>query len=119
MSQKNIRPKAREIWTAFEGEKLRPVLIINDGLSVVEVDVLLAKITSQSPRHEYDIPIEHWQEANLNAPSVVRTTKLTYVHYLQCKRKIGELTSEDFKKVIHAINAFLILPLDELDSDIK
>jgi len=115
MSPKHIRPKAREIWTVFEGEKIRPVLIINDGLSVVDVDILFAKITSQPARNKYDIPIEDWEASNLNAPSIVRTTKLSYVHYFQCKRKIGELSPVDFKKVIAAIKEYLALPLSDLE----
>jgi len=57
MSPKHIRPKVREIWTVFESEKIRPVLIINDGLSVVDIDVLFAKITLQLARNKYDIPL--------------------------------------------------------------
>ncbi|WP_244182591.1 type II toxin-antitoxin system PemK/MazF family toxin [Geobacillus thermocatenulatus] len=67
-----------EIWIYLDTEssKKRPGVIIGCGATIADIDVTIAKVTSQQPRNEFDVPIEHWQEAGLIKPSVVRCTKL-------------------------------------------
>lgn len=92
--------KIWEIWFAkfpFEEdpsiEKERPVIILN----VDPLEVLSVKVTSHNVRNkdEYDIAIEHWQEAGLRKPSVARISKVMFLDNNKFEYKIGTLHEDD------------------------
>jgi mRNA interferase MazF len=51
------------------GAKRRPALVI---LDTGDQDPVVARLTSQPAQTAFDVEIEHWREARLVAPSVVR-----------------------------------------------
>lgn len=51
--------------------KRRPVVIVSNDNVVVELDHLIATVTSQHTRNKFDVAIEYWEEAGLiNLPSL-------------------------------------------------
>ena len=78
-----------EIWLAEIEGKRRPVVVIDKETMVVEIDRVVASVTSQPPRSEYDIFINYWQEAGLDKPSIVRCTKINTLHHNELIFKIG------------------------------
>ncbi|UOQ92736.1 type II toxin-antitoxin system PemK/MazF family toxin [Halobacillus shinanisalinarum] len=72
------RMKQGDVWLAdvlFKGTrqtKQRPVIIVGNAL---DVDVIIAPVTSQKPRNQFDVVLEYWNEAGLLKPSVARTSK--------------------------------------------
>lgn len=45
--------KRGEVWTVELNGKRRPVVIVSNDNVVVELDQLIATVTSQQPRNEY------------------------------------------------------------------
>src|SRR5690625_1102881 len=94
-----------EVWLAdvlFKGTqqtKQRPVVIVGNELAL-DIDVIIAPVTSQKPRSQFDIVLEYWEEAGLLKPSVVRTSKITSIHRSELKRHLGELHSYDLENVL-------------------
>ena len=80
--------------------KHRPVIIVGNELAL-DVDVIVAPVTSQLPRNEFDIILEYWQDAGLLKPSVVRTSKIMSIHGSELKRKLGVLHEHDLERVLH------------------
>lgn len=76
--------------------KRRPALVIID---VGDQDVVVARITTQSPRSTFDVEITNWQAAGLKAISVVRLDKLSTLEKNLIDRKLGKLSVEDWKVV--------------------
>lgn len=58
-----------EVWLAdvrFKGThqiKQRPVVIVGNELAL-DVDVIIAPVTSQKPRNQFDVVLEYWKEAD-------------------------------------------------------
>ncbi len=98
--------KKGDIFLCYEGEKIRPVLIVSDQLVKVDIDVSIAKVTSQSPRNKFDVVLEHWEFAGLNKKSVVRCSKISYVSHRNLIRKVGTLHEDDMRKVTKVILDF-------------
>jgi mRNA interferase MazF len=115
-----MKTRQGEIWTAdmfykdysinksrpVLKHKKRPVLIINNDL-VVGIDNVVAKITSKKARTNLDVIIEHWEQANLDRPSIVRTDHLYTIHNFELKYKIGKLSKDDLKKVLKSIQSYI------------
>ena len=99
-----------EIWIYKDSKsgKNRPGLIIGANNTVVEIDITIAKITSQDPRNEYDIVIENWEEIGLNKPSIVRCSKLNTVTKEELIFKAAELTPELLEKVNETIIKYIM-----------
>ena len=91
------------VYWCFDGEKVRPVVIISESDTAVEIDVNYARITSSTPRSKYDIPIEHWKEAGLRNESIVRCKKIQTINHLDLKRKIGDLHKDDLRKILQTL----------------
>lgn len=95
-----------DVWLAdvlFKGtrqSKQRPVIIVGNELAI-DVDVIVAPVTSQSPRNELDVFLEYWKKAGLLKPSVARTSKIISIHGSELKRKLGTLHEQDLQKVLH------------------
>ncbi|WP_246050117.1 type II toxin-antitoxin system PemK/MazF family toxin [Aquibacillus sediminis] len=67
--------KRGEIWTVELNGKRRPAVIVSNDNVIVELDHLIQTVTSQQIRNEFDIAIEYWEEAGLDKPSIVRSSK--------------------------------------------
>ncbi|MGY0694093.1 type II toxin-antitoxin system PemK/MazF family toxin [Virgibacillus sp. FSP13] len=91
----NKTGKRGEVWTVEINGKRRPVVIVSNDNVVVELDHLIATVTSQHVRNEFDVAVEYWEEAGLDKPSVVRCSKLNTVHFKELLFKIGKLHEHD------------------------
>src|SRR5699024_8837904 len=95
-----------EVWLAdvlFKGTrqtKQRPVVIVGNELAL-DIDVIIAPVTSQKPRNQFDIDVEFSDEAGLLKPSVVRTSIINSIHGTELKRYLGELHSNDLANVLN------------------
>jgi mRNA interferase MazF len=78
--------------TDRRGVKRRPGLVV---LDIGDDDVMIAPITSQDARSNYDIEINDWEGAGLAMSSLVRTAKLSTIDKMFVKRKLGELQEQD------------------------
>jgi len=96
------------IYLAYEGTKIRPVLIISDGLGLDFSDVNIARISSQNPRYEYDVQIKDWQEAGLKQPSIVRCSKMKPIPIGKIGIKLGDLSDEDLEAVMDKTMDYLV-----------
>lgn len=79
--------------------KQRPVIIVGNELAL-EIDVIIAPVTSELARKQFDVILEYWEEAGLLKSSVVRTSKITTVHGSELKRRIGKLHNDDLERVL-------------------
>lgn len=92
-----------EVWLAdvlFKGirqTKQRPVVIVGNELAL-DIDVIIAPVTSQKPRNQFDIVLEYWEEAGLLKPSVVQ---ITSIHGTELKRYLGKLHNHDLENVLN------------------
>jgi mRNA interferase MazF len=95
-------PKQGDVWYAdYDGIKKRPVVIVANELAV-DIDYTIAKVTTHSPRSQFDISLDYWEEAGLKRPSIVRANKLFTINYHELLYKIGELHEDDLIRVIDA-----------------
>jgi len=95
--------KIGEVWWYDIGTKTRPVVIIDEGDVLTEVDITISNVTSQKARGKYDVELKYWQEAGLKKPSVVRCGKLTTIENFKLKRSIGKLHPEDLFAVLETV----------------
>jgi len=100
------RGRRGDIWLIEINNKRRPVAIVDQETMAVEVDHVVASITGQRPRNEFDVEIEHWEEAGLDKPSVVRCSKINTFHHNDLIHKIGSLHKDDLHKVLKTIQSF-------------
>ncbi|WP_099355035.1 type II toxin-antitoxin system PemK/MazF family toxin [Fredinandcohnia onubensis] len=98
--------KRGEVWIIELNGKRRPVVIVSNDNVIVELDQLIATITSQMARNEFDVVIEYWEEAGLAKPSIVRCSKLNTVHFKELLFKIGKLHEHDLDRVLTAIRKY-------------
>lgn len=80
--------------------KQRPVIIVANELAL-DIDVIIAPVTSQQPRNKFDVVLEYWSEAGLLKPSVARTSKIISVHGSELIRHLGALHNHDLERVLH------------------
>lgn len=83
----------------FVGEpknKRRPALVVAD---IGDQDVLLARITTQKSRDEFDLELSDWKSAGLLAPSVVRLYKLATINKLLIQRQLGRIIDADRDRI--------------------
>ena len=98
--------KQGDVWLAdvlFKGTrhtKQRPVIIVGNELAL-DVDVIIAPVTSQQARSQFDVTLEYWKEAGLLKPSVARTSKIMSVHGSELKRHLGVLHKHDLERVLY------------------
>ncbi|MCL1948284.1 MAG: type II toxin-antitoxin system PemK/MazF family toxin [Turicibacter sp.] len=109
-----MKYKIGDICIAYEGEKKRPVVIINNGLGI-DIDVSIARVTSQLPRNQFDVPLVKWKESGLQKPSVVRCSKINTISPGQELLKIGHISDEDLKAVREAVTQYILQGFDSLD----
>lgn len=98
--------KQGDVWLAnvlFKGTrqiKQRPVIIVGNELAL-DVDVIIAPVTSQVERNQFDVVLEYWEDAGLLKPSIVRTSKITSIHGSELKRHLGYLHKDDLGRVLN------------------
>jgi mRNA interferase MazF len=61
-------------------ESTRPAVVISTGSYNANGDVIVAAVTSHSPRSPMDVGLSDWQAANLKVPSTVRMLLATVAH---------------------------------------
>jgi len=89
-------------FTDGSGVKRRPVLVIRDG---GDADLLVAPVTSQAGRTDFDVRLEDWAEEGLKLPSVARVEKLATIAKVLVIRKLGTISSRDRKAVAVALRS--------------
>jgi mRNA interferase MazF len=87
-------------FTSGERAKKRPALVL---LDTGDDDVVVARITSQVTRSDFDVELAQWQREGLLAESAVRVHKLLTVEKELIKRRLGTLTPNDWAQVRAAI----------------
>lgn len=103
----NVKLVQGDVWLAnvnFKGSnqaKQRPVVIVGNELAL-DIDVIIAPITSQHVRNQFDVVLLHWKNAGLLQPSIVRTSKIISVHGSELKRHLGSLENYDLEKVLYS-----------------
>lgn len=75
----------------------------NDG------DVIVARISSQVKRSDFDVEIVDWQQAGLLAQSIVRIHKLATLEKSLIERSLGILSQSDWNKVQIVLKDLLII----------
>ena len=91
------KKKQGEVWLAdvlFKGTrqtKQRPVVIVGNELAL-DIDVIIAPVTSQKSINQFDIVLEYWKDTGLLKPSVVRTSKVTSIHGTEIETSFGRIT---------------------------
>ena len=78
--------------------KRRPGLV----LVVSEMDLLVARITTHTPRDASDIAMKRWSESGLPRASTIRLTKLATIDQRLIHHQIGRLHSDDARAVLQA-----------------
>ncbi|GBG08086.1 hypothetical protein PAT3040_02653 [Paenibacillus agaridevorans] len=79
--------------------KKRPVVVVGNEM-VVDIDVLIAPVTSSGARTSFDVEIQHWEAAGLAKPSVARTSKLHAIPLNSIIRSLGQLHDSDLRAVL-------------------
>ena len=97
-----------ELWMAHDGKsgKARPFLVLSEELSGVDVDISIAPATTQPQRNEFDVILTFWKEAGLSAPSIVRCSKVHYVHHGFLQRKIGVADPRDMENIDNVLRKY-------------
>jgi len=78
------------------GGKVRPAMVL---LDTGDADLVVTRITSNSPQTPMDVSITDWKGANLLFPSTVRLDKPVTVLKTDVQRLIGELQPADRQSV--------------------
>lgn len=78
--------------------KVRPALVISAGPYNRTGDLIVAAITTHSPRSALDYPIAGWKQARLVAPSTVRI-QLATVAASRVLYRPGRIPSTDLRAV--------------------
>lgn len=78
--------------TDVSGTQRRPGLVLFDA---GDEDVVLARITTQEPRHPTDVPLSGWKGSGLIAESAVRLSKVATLKKSLVERRLGTLSVKD------------------------
>ena len=96
-----MMPQPGEIWlaeipfTSGAASKLRPILV----LWIDAADVVVAAVTSASPRSSADVLLQDWQSAGLRVMSTVRLSRLDCLEQTVLRRKLGGLSEADARRI--------------------
>lgn len=83
-------------FSNLEGSKRRPGLVLVD---TGDRDVMVCRITSETPRDDFDLNLLHWKENGLLLPSSVRVSKIAVLNKDLALKRIGRIGSPDRRKV--------------------
>lgn len=92
---------AGEFWVADipftdqTASKKRPVLVLWLDAS----DVVVAAVTTASPRSVRDGPLSDWQASGLRAPSTVRLSRLDCLEQALLVHRLGGISPQDAQQV--------------------
>ena len=78
--------------TDMTGTRRRPGLVLYDA---GDEDVMLARITTQEPRHRTDLRLSDWKATGLIAESVVRLSKIATIKKSLVDRRLGAVSARD------------------------
>jgi PemK-like, MazF-like toxin of type II toxin-antitoxin system len=89
---------ARIAFTDGSGSKIRPVLVLwIDGQ-----DVVVAAVTTATPRSKTDVPLADWQLAGLRAASTVRLSRLDCFDQSLLVGRVGKISNHDAQVIKQA-----------------
>ena len=94
-------PQPGEIWiaeipfTSGTASKLRPVLVLWTDAS----DVVVAAVTSASPRSTTDVALQNWSAAGLRVASTVRLSRLDCLEQSLLRRRLGIVAHNDAQEL--------------------
>ena len=74
----------------------RPAVVL---LDTGDDDIVVARITSQVARDQFDIELEDWASAGLLLPSVLRVHKLATLEKRLVERRLGSVIGTDWNRV--------------------
>jgi mRNA interferase MazF len=99
-----------EVWLYHDDDanKTRPMVIVGERNTAVELDISFCKMTSQKPKDEYDVIIDQWKESGLAKPSVVRCSKIMTISKNRLIGKVAQLTEPELKKVLDTIVKYIL-----------
>lgn len=90
-----------ELWvadipfTSGSASKKRPVLVLwLDGL-----DVVVAAVTSATPRSPTDVLLSDWKPAGLRVPSTVRLSRLDCLEQSLLIHRLGIISASDAQRL--------------------
>lgn len=81
---------------------LRPALVLLDA---GDIDVLMARVTTQVHHSSYDLAITDWRGAGLRAPPYVRLHKLVAAEKSCVQRQLGSLQLSDHQRVASVLRS--------------
>jgi mRNA interferase MazF len=84
--------------------KQRPALVL---LDTGDLDLLVARVTTQVHESLHDVPIHDWKQAGLLAASTVRIHKLATLEKSRVQRKLGRLSPRDLAAVRAVVQKML------------
>ena len=90
-------PQPGEVWiadipfTSGTASKLRPVL----ALWTDAADVVVAAVTSASPRSTTDVALQYWPAAGLRVASTVNLSRLDCLEQNLLRRRLGMVDQTD------------------------
>jgi mRNA interferase MazF len=82
--------------------KTRPSLVVFDA---ADADIIIARLTSRSPRSAYDVVLSDWAMAGLRIPTIVRLDKLLTTEKSLVKSTMGNLSAKDYQAVGSVLNS--------------
>ena len=83
-------------FSNLAGTVRRPALVLLDS---GDDDMVVARVTSQSVRDDFDVEILEWEQAGLLLPSIARVHKLATLDKNLAERRLGILTFGDWMQV--------------------
>ena len=89
-------------FTDMQGRKRRPGLVLASDTN----DLLLARVTTQQPRNEFDVPLADWAAIGLPRASIVRLLKLVAIDARLVHHSIGLLSLPDRATLAVAVERF-------------
>jgi mRNA interferase MazF len=87
---------AEILFTSGSASKKRPVII----LWLDAQDVIVAAVTSASPRSVTDVILQDWQQSGLRVASVVRLARLDCLEQSLLIARIGHISQADAQQLI-------------------
>lgn len=87
---------AEILFTSGSASKKRPVII----LWLDAQDVIVAAVTSASPRSVTDVILRDWQQSGLRVASVVRLARLDCLEQSLLIARIGHISQADAQQLI-------------------
>ena len=87
---------AEILFTSGSASKKRPVII----LWLDAQDVIVAAVTSASPRSITDVILQDWQQSGLRVASVVRLARLDCLEQSLLIARIGHISQADAQQLI-------------------